>query len=219
MNIQEVVAASRASQNKTELRMVLQFVANKKPEVIVEIGMHKGYSLLDWCRAFQPKVAIGIQLGLSEIDNEAMDEIRAMGVDLHILDADSTKDETRINVKKILNERKIDFLYIDGDHHYAAVKTDFEFYSPFVRTGGVVGFDDVMLTEYNYVEAGVEVNKFWLELTAPAGTESYVMWDQAGISGFGSGDGIWVKPAKSLVWDTTPVVNPKVDEFAPPTEY
>lgn len=214
MNIDEVVAASRASQNKTELKMLLRFVTDIHPQVVVEIGLHKGYSLLDWCRAFHPKVAIGVQLGLEEIDKEAMDEIIGMGIELHLVDGDSTKDETKLKVKELLNERKIDFLYIDGDHHYRAVKSDFEFYSIFVRAGGIVGFDDIMLTDYKYIEAGVEVNQFWNELITPAGTKSFVFWDSAQVSGFGTGDGVWVKPAKPLVpSNTQPIVDPMKTEF------
>ncbi len=199
MTIDEIVAGSRASQNKTELKMLLKYVIPTQPKVICEIGMHQGYSMLDWCRAFKPEMAIGIQLGLESIDEQAMEEIKAMGVELYILDADSTKEETRDKVRKLLNGKTIDFLYIDGDHTYRAVKSDFEFYSPYVRVGGIVGFDDIMLTDPKYIQAGVEVNLFWNELNTPAGTQSLVFWDTAEQSGFGSGDGIWIKPEKKLI--------------------
>ena len=40
----------------------------------------------------------------------------------------------------------IDLLFIDGDHGYASVLTDWLLYSPLVRPGGVVAFHDVALT-------------------------------------------------------------------------
>lgn len=38
---------------------------------------------------------------------------------------------------------KIGLLYIDASHDYLSVKRDFEFWSPFVTTGGYIIFDDV----------------------------------------------------------------------------
>ena len=40
----------------------------------------------------------------------------------------------------------IDLLFIDGDHQYASVLTDWLLYSPLVRPGGLVAFHDVALT-------------------------------------------------------------------------
>jgi predicted O-methyltransferase YrrM len=37
----------------------------------------------------------------------------------------------------------IGFLFIDADHKYAAVRRDFELWSPYVEDGGVIVFDDV----------------------------------------------------------------------------
>ena len=40
----------------------------------------------------------------------------------------------------------VDLLFIDGDHQYASVLTDWLLYSPLVRPGGLVAFHDVALT-------------------------------------------------------------------------
>ena len=45
------------------------------------------------------------------------------------------------NIVKIW-EKKIDYLFIDGDHAYNAVKRDFEEWFPFVKSGGVVSIHD-----------------------------------------------------------------------------
>lgn len=39
-------------------------------------------------------------------------------------------------------EQKIDFLFIDGDHNYEAVKKDWELYSTLLSTGSIVAFHD-----------------------------------------------------------------------------
>ena len=43
-------------------------------------------------------------------------------------------------------EGGIDLLFIDGDHQYASVLTDWLLYSPLVRPGGLVAFHDIGLT-------------------------------------------------------------------------
>jgi len=44
----------------------------------------------------------------------------------------------------------VDLLFIDGDHHYASVLTDWLLYSPLVKPGGLVAFHDVTLTIDGY---------------------------------------------------------------------
>jgi len=39
-------------------------------------------------------------------------------------------------------ETKIDFLFIDGDHHYESVKKDWDLYSPLLGNGSIVAFHD-----------------------------------------------------------------------------
>ena len=42
----------------------------------------------------------------------------------------------------------IDMLYIDGDHSYESVKTDYEKWYPFLKKGGVVAFHDHIHPKY-----------------------------------------------------------------------
>ena len=41
-------------------------------------------------------------------------------------------------------DKPIDFLFIDNDHSFEGVKADFENFSPYVKSGGLVGFHDVV---------------------------------------------------------------------------
>jgi predicted O-methyltransferase YrrM len=54
----------------------------------------------------------------------------------------------------------IDFLFIDGDHHYEAVRREYQLYAPLVREGGIIGFHD---TNNRGID-GVEVDHFMREL-------------------------------------------------------
>jgi cephalosporin hydroxylase len=48
------------------------------------------------------------------------------------------------NVMDFLGERKIDLLFIDGDHSYEGVSKDYEIYLPLVRNGGIIAFHDIV---------------------------------------------------------------------------
>lgn len=186
-DIDLIVAESKASQNKTELRKVLQYVGEIKPKVVVEIGVHQGYSLVDWYKAFVPDIIVGIDNDLHALDVEATKH-------MHIIDGDSHSIETKNRLQGILAGRSIDFLYLDGDHTYEGVKQDYEMYSPLVRSGGIIGFDDIRLNSNEWRMNGVDVNRFWVQLIGHSGSKYLEFWDEAQLSGFGTGDGIYYKP-------------------------
>ena len=80
---------------------------------------------------------------------------------LHLLRADSHSQETLSRVKSILQDKKIDLLFIDGDHTYEGVKKDFALYSPLVKDGGTIIFHDIVV---HSTSTQCEVNKFWNEI-------------------------------------------------------
>jgi len=64
-------------------------------------------------------------------------------------------------------EIPIDVLYIDGDHSYQAVKSDFEKFTKFLKPGGVVFMDDYSIDKpgeidvKSYLEKEVRPNSRW----------------------------------------------------------
>ncbi len=153
MNIDQIVSESRASQDKQELKSLLEAVNNIKPKTIVEIGIHRGYSLEVWKKAFPEAMIIGIDNDLHAWDKKATEGCL-------ILDADSHENDTKFALKQALNQELIDFLFIDGDHTYEGVKKDFELYVPLVRKGGMVAFHDAVIKDND----SVDVYKFWEEI-------------------------------------------------------
>jgi predicted O-methyltransferase YrrM len=79
--------------------------------------------------------------------------------------------------------REIDFLFIDGDHTYEGVKSDFEMYSPLVRAGGLVAFHDIVPDRF---ETTGEVHIYWNELKQ-RGYEQRELIDLVGSRGYGIG--------------------------------
>ena len=151
MNIDQIVSESKASQNKQELKSLLEILSKINPMVIVEIGVHKGYSLEVWKKMWPAAMGIGIDNELSSLDGEAVKGCI-------IIDADSHNLRTLTRVSNLFHA--IDFLFIDGDHKYEGVKKDFEMYSPLVRPGGVIAFHDAVIKDND----SVDVYKFWEEI-------------------------------------------------------
>ncbi len=140
---------SPASQDGWEVWQMLEQVAEIKPKVIVEIGVDGGGFLHTLQEAFKPDLLLGIEIRRrSELDK------------YKIIYADSTQEETVALLERELGDTPIDFLFIDGDHHYDTVKTEFNLYKHLVRNGGIIGFHD---TNNRGIE-GVEVDLFMVEM-------------------------------------------------------
>lgn len=59
--------------------------------------------------------------------------------------------------------KKLDFIFIDGDHSYSGVQQDFKDYSPFVKKNGIIAFHDIVISDRHH-EREVYVGEFWREL-------------------------------------------------------
>lgn len=164
IDFETIIQESKASQNKDELRELLPLVAKISPKVIVEIGMWRGYSMELWHKAFAPEILITI-----ENDQEAINfvrdrikngELAYMNPPAIGISGNSHDPKTLANVAGLLKGRKIDFLFIDGDHTYNAVGKDFLMYMSLMRPGGIIALHDAALRG----NEKVEVWRFWDEL-------------------------------------------------------
>ena len=57
-------------------------------------------------------------------------------------------------MRTALAGRPLDVLFIDGDHSYDGVASDFAAYGPLVRQGGLIGFHDIVAQPDTGVERG-----------------------------------------------------------------
>ena len=109
-------------------------------QVAVEIGMDKGGTHLVWKHLYDKVISVDINLG---------NAVMFMAGLLHKPEASRailSNSQLPLTVKLVeqeLNGVYVDFLFIDGDHSYSAVESDYLNYEPFVRSGGVVAFHDV----------------------------------------------------------------------------
>lgn len=159
----------------------LPWVCAALPRVIVEIGAGKGGTSWAWSKLGASKLIV-IDLpngpwGGGDI-MPMMEYIKQnTSTDIDVILGNSQNSECVAALKERLRDgsahfadeedayKKIDFLFIDGAHDYAGVKTDFLTYSPFVRSGGIIAFHDIC---EHPPDAQCEVKKFWDELKETA---------------------------------------------------
>ena len=111
----------------------------------------------------------GKQGGYPEWRKKIYHKFSSRGQLLNLIKADSHKEETLLEVKKIIGERDVDLLFIDGDHTYEGARHDFLMYKGLVRNGGMIVFHDIA---QHSPESGCEVDRLWREAqTKSAGGE------------------------------------------------
>jgi predicted O-methyltransferase YrrM len=178
------------SQNRSEILQLVTLLEQRKPRVVVEIGTANGGTLSIWCALADPQATIiSIDLpggihggGYPRWKSLIYRRFAQPRQSLHLLRVDSHLPATRDQLKALLPPEGIDFLFIDGDHTFEGVKSDFEMYSPLVRAGGFVVFHDICV---HPPEANCAVDRFWQEIRTRYKAWEYVENPNQGFYGIG----------------------------------
>lgn len=143
-------------------------IVNLKPELLVELGTFKGYSLFSFSQAAKD---FNLETRINAIDTWEGDKHAGFfGEELyHIFQKIKAKYYKGVNIiihKKLFdkaiedfNDKSIDILHIDGLHTYEAVKHDFNTWLPKVKENGVIMLHDVCEKSDDF-----GVYKLWIEL-------------------------------------------------------
>jgi cephalosporin hydroxylase len=157
-----------AVQKPSELSDFLTFIQGKKMDVVLEIGSAKGGVFYALCQLADEKATMisldlpGGPFGTFTItEDTSFQTFIKPRQTLHRIKKDSHKAATKTELLKILKGKKIDVLFIDGDHTYPGVKKDWEMYSPLVRKGGIIVFHDI---NFHPRDIAVQVSKLWKEI-------------------------------------------------------
>jgi len=160
----------RASQKRSEIVGLLEMIRNLQPEYVSEIGADQGGSLFLFSRVCPSSAdIISIDINYSPLKRRLFPRFARKGQKITCLQADSHAESTRHKLEMLLDGRKLDFLFIDGDHSYHGVARDFQLYSPLVRNGGLIAFHDIVpdfKTRFGVTTGSDvgEVPRFWREL-------------------------------------------------------
>lgn len=159
-------------QYKAEFIDFSNYVKQHDPKVVVEIGTKKGGSFFVWARYFKPSLLISIDLpgGIhgGGFPKQKIPFLKYFLKDqneskVSIIQGDSHDASTVKKLNDVLNGRLIDFLFIDGDHRYEGVKSDFLMYKDLVKPGGLIGFHDIVSSDYHH-NMQCFVDKLWNEI-------------------------------------------------------
>lgn len=174
-NILENVAADfplfPAIQNRYELIQFLTMVKKRKPKTVVEIGTAGGgmfYCLAQLAHPEALLVSIDIPDGLygggqDEQEIKLYESFKQPEQKVCFIRDRSFHYSSKQDLINKLEGRKIDLLFIDGDHSYGGVSSDFQMYSSLVSKGGMIAFHDINLMPKLWGR-GFDVGIFWNEI-------------------------------------------------------
>lgn len=169
----------KAHQIHYEIKCLLKYVKNLNPKIVVEIGTAEGGSLYIWSRAFK-KCSLIVSIDVpGRVNISKQKFFRRFNNKAHyiFLEGNSHSNKMINRLSKVLNGKKIDFLFIDGDHSYEGVKKDFNNYKNFISKNGVLCLHDIKSTKYG-------VYRFWDEIKREYNYKEFVDYynkDKAGI--------------------------------------
>jgi predicted O-methyltransferase YrrM len=152
----EAVERWGAQQQPVELAMLLDLV--NPGDTVVEIGCDAGGVLWAFGEAGAGRV---LAVDLPNAGYTSGRTLDPHGADVVI--GNSHDKRTRDRLLDRLVGQAVDLLFIDADHSYGGVKTDFELYAPLVRPGGLVAFHDIC---HHHLFPEVRVDRLWWELKA-----------------------------------------------------
>ena len=178
----------KPQQMKSEIKQLIELLKPQKLRVIIEIGTMKGGTLFLFSKiAVNNAIIISIDLprakfggGYPKYRIPLYSGFASQNQRIFLIRADSHLQSTFKKVQNILKDKKVDLLYIDGDHTYTGVKNDFQMYKFFLGKQGNVVFHDIVQVPDQYVD----VHKFWNEIKQEYEFKEIVEdWDQkrAGI--------------------------------------
>ena len=158
-------------QIRAEIETLLTKLAERNIRVMLEIGTAQGGTLYLFTRILNSDAEI-ISFDLPEGDfvgsypsyKKAFYASFARGNQrIFLVKANSHEESSLEAVKSILKGKKLDFLFIDGDHTYEGVQADFKMYGPLVRKGGLIAFHDICQSRRTGHGNSGAVFKFWNE--------------------------------------------------------
>jgi len=145
---------------KTFLQICEVFLKENEVEnpVVVELGVYRNHQ-----KKFYEQLLNAEHIGIDISDSRGIPDILG-----------NTHDsETLAVLKKRLEGRSIDILFIDAAHSYADVKQDFDMYSPLCD--GIIALDDINLSRHRVKKRKSHgVWQFWDELKMAEGYDEYI---------------------------------------------
>jgi len=151
-----------------EICGLLDRVRSLRPKVVLEIGTASGGTLFMFTRVAAPDatlISVDLPCGSFGGGYPGWRAPLYRGFALpaqrvHLIRGDSHAAQVVQAVKRLLGNRSVDVLFLDGDHSYEGVKRDHSVYGSLVRKGGVIAFHDIQPGD----DSATEVPRYWDEI-------------------------------------------------------
>jgi cephalosporin hydroxylase len=158
-----------AIQHIDELTRFMRVVKALRPRTVLEIGTAQGGLFWAFC-CICPLDAMLISLDLPPSERHSGGQNIDVNLQcmnrgkqtIHVVHGNSHDQQIYSYVTKCLGARRIDLLFIDGDHSYDGVSRDYDMYGALVRPGGLIAFHDITHTDW----PECQVDRFWAELSS-----------------------------------------------------
>jgi predicted O-methyltransferase YrrM len=167
-----------AHQIESEVIGLLEWLSGKSPRLVCEIGTAAGGTTYLLGQSL-PTVERLIGIDLFVRRKERLRFFSRSNQRLRFFDGSSYAPETVSRVEADLAGEKFDVLFIDGDHTFHGVASDFTSYRHLVKDGGIIVFHDIVedyKTRYGR-DTGRwvgEVPRFWREIKPFYQTREFV---------------------------------------------
>jgi cephalosporin hydroxylase len=177
-----------AIQRDVEAVGFFEYVGRTEPRRVCELGTQYGGNNLIMSRVLPAEQVIGVDL---HIRNRAVLRLLAPSRQrVSYLNGSTTQPKTLAAVERLLRGELLDLLFIDGDHSFEGVRSDFLTYRHLVRPGGIIAFHDIQtdgheLGEVNHAYAG-GVPVMWRLVRDRYPSREFIA-DRANQRGFGIG--------------------------------
>jgi cephalosporin hydroxylase len=152
-------------QDRESIMQLARTVKRHTPSTMLEIGTAWGGSLYVWARYLNSLNKI-MSVDINFNSRDDLYKLFNQDIDWQFIEGDSHSNSVKTTVSNATEGEGIDFLYIDADHSYEGVKSDFEYYSSLVSKGGLIGLHDIN-------HPGTGVPQLWEEVKQKYNTEEF----------------------------------------------
>lgn len=171
-----------------------------RPQIIVELGSHYGFSYFSFCEAVDearlPTKCFAVDTWLGDEHAGFYGEEVFEAVQRNNFRYRNFSKTIRMTFKEALSEfddNSVDILHIDGRHYYSDVKEDFEDWIPKLSNRAIVLFHDTKVYDRNF-----GVHAYWEEISQEKPSINFPYQHGLGVLFWGSDPASGVKPLRDL---------------------
>ena len=144
----------RISHNNHHITLYIKdYIMKEDCKTYLEIGSHYGHSLSNILHSQYPSKYMAVDIFKPWADGKIADMKGCVEKNAAMFNSNnhevnvyqgSSHDQSTLSAVKDYFPEGIDMLFIDGDHSYKGIATDFDLYFPLVNPGGYIIFDDYL---------------------------------------------------------------------------